>query len=408
MTVRSGSHPIPTALFAAMLLAVLSGCSGGNGANIALGTGSASSPASGSTGTLAVSMTDSPACGFASVNVTVDSVRIHRSATAADTDPGWTDLILAAPRKVDLLTLTNGALTTLGQVQLAAGHYSQLRLVLDSGSSTANSVVLPGAVAELPLVVPSGTQSGIKLINEFDVPVGQRVDLVLDFDACRSVVPRGLGAFALVPVVRVVPAALNGIQGFVSPALLGSNVLVSAQSNGTVIASTAPDPQTAQFTVSHVAAGSYDLVVSSDDHATVVITGVPVPQSGLVMVSTNAAPISPPAAASRVASGSAILSPPNNSVSVHVAAKQLLGAGPLVTVKTLGADLSSGTFSLNLPVAAPLVGSYGSGTLPVALTAQTSAAGLYSLEASAIGYTTQSASIDISSASALRSFTLTP
>lgn len=73
-------------------------------------------------------------------------------------------------------------------------------------------------------------QSGIKLVNEFDVAPGQRVDLMLDFNACKSIVKRGNGTYALKPVIKVIPFVLNGIHGVVEPA--ASSAMVTAQQNG--------------------------------------------------------------------------------------------------------------------------------------------------------------------------------
>jgi hypothetical protein len=142
---------------------------------------------------LKVSLTDAPSGGFDEVNVTVSKVRVHQSASASENDAGWTDITLSPARKINLLNLTNGALEELGETPLAAGHYTQLRLVLvpNSGVPFANSVVLSGTTTEIALDTPSGVQSGIKLINQFDVAAGQRVDLVLDFDASKSVVKAG-------------------------------------------------------------------------------------------------------------------------------------------------------------------------------------------------------------------------
>ena len=150
-------------------------------------------------GTLSAALTDAPACGFDQVNVTVSKVRVHKSATAADTDSGWTDITLSPARKINLFNLTNGALEQLGQTPLAVGRYTQVRLVLDpnSGNALANSVVPTGAILEKSLDTPSAVQSGIKLNAEFDVAANQRTDLVIDFDACKSVVTKGNGAYAL-------------------------------------------------------------------------------------------------------------------------------------------------------------------------------------------------------------------
>ena len=94
-------------------------------------------------------------------------------------------------------------------------------LSANTGTTIANSVVLSGTTTELPLFTPSGVQTGIKLIHEFDVAPGQHVDLVLDFDALKSVVTRGNGTYALKPVIKVIPTVLTGIDGFVDTSLLG-------------------------------------------------------------------------------------------------------------------------------------------------------------------------------------------
>ncbi|HPM67766.1 MAG TPA: DUF4382 domain-containing protein, partial [Piscinibacter sp.] len=138
-----------------MLAAVtlLSACGGGSSTTSGSATGQ---------GTLRVALTDAPSCGFDEVNVTVEKVRVHRSSTAADADAGWSEVVLNPARRVNLLDLTNGVLAELGQTELPAGIYTQLRLQLASNGSTgpyANSV-LPTGGTETPLDTPSAQQSG--------------------------------------------------------------------------------------------------------------------------------------------------------------------------------------------------------------------------------------------------------
>ena len=154
-------------MMALVLAGIAAGCGGGGGGGSAPGK-------------LGVSMTDAPSCGFDAVNVTVVKVRAHKSSSATDTDAGWNDITLSPARKINLLNLNNGVLDYLGETPLPAGHYTQLRLVLDPNTAVgfANSVVPTGGV-ETALVTPSAVQSGIKLVDEFDVPSGQRVDLML-------------------------------------------------------------------------------------------------------------------------------------------------------------------------------------------------------------------------------------
>jgi len=391
-------------VFSVLALIALAACGGGGG-----GSGSAGM------GTLAVSLTDSPSCGFAAVNVTVSRVRVHQSSVAGTGDGGWTDITLNPARKINLLDLTNGALAELGQAALQAGHYTQLRLVL-SGAGTANSVILvsnPGV--EIPLDTPSAIQSGIKLINQFDVAANQRTDLLLDFDACKSVVLTGNNTYRLMPVIRVIPFALNGITGFVDSSLVAnqnaSHVRVFAEQNGTVIRATAP-ASTGEFRLARLDPGTYDVVIAADGRATAVITGVPVAAApSITSVSAASQPITLPTS-STVAdvSGIITLNPANSAVVPFVAAKQTLNPAPPVTVALRPVSLVDLSYTMTLPTAAPLLGAY-SPSLPIALSAaaQAGVAGRYSVSASAEGYQTQSSSVlDLSGSNQTFSATLTP
>lgn len=383
---------------AAAITAVLASACGGGG-----GGGD-------STGTLGVSLTDAPACGFDAVNVTVLKVRVHQSSTASDTDAGWYEI--PVNRKINLLNLSNGVLDKLGEVPLAAGHYTQVRLVLDANSTLAlsNSVVPTGG-SETALVTPSAVQSGIKLVNEFDVAAGQRVDLVLDFDACKSIVQRGNGTYALKPVIKVVPFVLNGIDGYVDLSLLGSKPMVTAQQNGVIVQSSVPNPLTGEFFLPRLPIGNYDVVFTANGRATAVIATVPVVSAtSVAIVSSSVAPVALPVSATHIASGKAVLNPTSAVEIAYVAGKQTVGAtAPVVTVRFIGADdTAAGAYSLVLPTAAPLLGQFGTGALPIGLVVQAGAAGKYSIEASAVGYKSQSVSKDLTSLDVTQDFTLVP
>src|SRR6185369_17561007 len=58
-------------------------------------------------GTVGVSMTDAPACGYDEVNVTVSKVRVHQSGSADDKAAGWTDITLDPPRIINLLNFND-------------------------------------------------------------------------------------------------------------------------------------------------------------------------------------------------------------------------------------------------------------------------------------------------------------
>lgn len=383
---------------AAACALLLSAC-GGGGDNASTGNG-----------TLGVSLTDAPACGFDAVNVTVAKVRVNQSSTASDTDGGWTDITVN--RKINLLNLNNGLLDNLGELPLTPGHYTQLRLVLDANTKTdlTNSVVPTGGV-ETALVTPSAVQSGIKLVNAFDVAAGQRVDLVLDFNACKSIVKRGNGVYALKPVIQVVPFTLNGIDGFVDKSMLGSQVLVTAQQGGVVVQTTAPNATTGEFFLTRLPVGNYDVVMTANGRVTAVVGAVPVSTiSSVTVLSNSLLPItlslSP---TSRIVSGTAVLNPANALVDTYVAAKQTIGTAPTVTVKSVMADdLSGGAYTMTLPTSAPGFSAYAINWSSTSLATQAGLAAKYSVEASALGYKTSSAAADLTSADATLAFTLAP
>jgi len=401
-------------LMGLLLAGLVAGCgSGGNG-----GSGGT---ASAQPGTVSVSLTDAPACGFDEVNVTVSKVRVHQSSSADDNAAGWTDITVDPQHnKINLLNLDNGALASLGETPLKAGHYTQLRLVLIENSKNPNSppnnynsyVVLSDTKDVKLLETPSAVQSGIKLIHQFTVNSGQRVDLLLDFDACKSIVTRSNGTYALKPVIKVIPFEQNGIVGFVDKTL--PNVVVSAQdNNGEIERATVPNAD-GKFFLAHLPAGTdvkYNVVITADSHATAVISGAPVPSStSITVISTNDTPTSPitlKTSPSQSINGTVTLDPADDDGTVIVAAKQTLvsvppGTGPTVTVKSQVATVLSGsptagdyqyglTLPLTLPIGAPSLGQYST-SLPIALSDtvpdQSAVAKIYTVQGSAQVVTT--------------------
>jgi hypothetical protein len=160
--------------------------------------------------TMNVMLVDAPTGEYEAVNVDVQTVLIKG-------DGDW--ITLGTPNQVyDLLHLTKGVSATLvNGATIPAGHYGQMRLVLGSR----NSVVLRGG-AEEPLKVPSGQQSGVKLLVSFDVEPGTTSDVYIDFDAHKSVFVHQAGAsgkYILRPTVRAFDKMETGsISGIVTDA----------------------------------------------------------------------------------------------------------------------------------------------------------------------------------------------
>jgi len=244
------------------------------------------------TGTLKVSLTDAPACGYDNVWVTVTKVRVHRSETAGDGDEGWSEVLVDPEnngQKIDLLELQNGVLAELGQTALPAGHYSQVRLMLaeNRNVTNANEIVLSADRKRVALDTPSAQQSGLKLKHGFDVEPNTEVDLVLDFDACRSIVKAGnSGKYNLKPVIAVLPVLAGSITGVVDPQATRVNAEVSLQrfdpGTGAVSVVRATTVRAdGTWTLSPVpvppASGpGYNLVFGARGYASVVYTDIPI------------------------------------------------------------------------------------------------------------------------------------
>jgi hypothetical protein len=362
---------------------------------VACGGGGGSSPMTPQDGTLRMAITDAPACGYDHVWVSVDKVRVNTNANAQDGDSGWTDLTLSPSRRIDLLALTNGVLEELGSVPLPAGHYSQVRLVLTpnpGGSSTPPNAVQPTGGAVTALATPSGQQSGVKLLANFDVAAGQMADMVLDFDACSSVVKAGnSGQYVLKPVVTVVPRTVTAITGSVTTTLTLSSTTVSAQQDGATVRATTPDAA-GNFSIPFLAPGTYTLVITSDAHATGVVTSVPAGSTTTVVSPT---PIVLPSSSMATVSGS-VLSGTTPVTDATIRATQSLSGGPSIEVARQGVDATAATFQLHLPQAAPVKAGYSGGALT--FTPDASVAGKYSVESSATGRATMTKPADVGTA----------
>jgi len=199
------------------------------------------SSSSTSTGTLSVYMTDAPANSLEAVYVTIDEVAVHKAEEEVSDDNGgqgsrgedgdWQ--VVASPQKTfNLLELVNGAMAELGTSELEAGHYTQMRLMLgenpDSGLNInneshqhANYVIEKDGTEQKKLFVPSGYQTGIKLVHGFDMIADQPAELLLDFDASRSVVLRGNevsnNGYLLKPTIKIVESrSYPMVQGMVT------------------------------------------------------------------------------------------------------------------------------------------------------------------------------------------------
>ena len=153
---------------------------------------------------LVVRLTDAPA-DYESLYIDVEKVLVHTSSEVDEEASGWMELEMAQnASSIDILELRNGVDTLLAENELPSGKISQIRLVLGDD----NTLMVGGQ--EHSLSTPSAQQSGLKLQVNADLSPGIVYEILLDFDAAKSVVHTGSDKYSLKPVIRTIVEAQSG------------------------------------------------------------------------------------------------------------------------------------------------------------------------------------------------------
>ena len=201
-------------------------------------------------GQLRLYLLDAPAA-YDEVNICVARVEVHRDSD--DTTSGWF-VVNDVPATYNLLELRNGASAVLGDAALEPGKYTQIRLILQAGSH----VKLGDQTYEL--TVPSGFQTGIKLNHQFTIHSDKLYELLLDFDAERSVRYQG-NRYRMSPVIRVQAVVMSGsISGTIEPPSAKAFVFTTV---GDDTVSTRADTLTGFFRLMALPEGSFDVQITS-------------------------------------------------------------------------------------------------------------------------------------------------
>ncbi len=283
-------------------IAVLAGCGGGS-----------SDGAQSKTGTLRLGITDAPVDQADAVVVQFTGVELKPTGGAAFSRD------FAAPKTLDMLVLQGTARAMLLDGEsVPAGDYEWLRLKVDADPAVRDSFVSIGG-QECEMRIPSGAETGLKLVRGFTVGVGTVTDFTIDFDLRKSVVqPPGQRAdanacngqvYLLKPALRMVDNLRVGtISGTIDASLLSApNCLASTAKPGSVYlfgpvtttdpAPTVPDdvdgvatdgadpitsalvsPDTFRYTIGFVPVGRYVVAYTCDaDDSTIDADVVPEP-----------------------------------------------------------------------------------------------------------------------------------
>jgi hypothetical protein len=192
------------------------------------------------------------------------------------------------PQKHDLLELTGGNSTLLGEFTLPAGNYTQIRFMLDIPEKGPQPVN-PGCYIKFadnstePLFTPSGNTTGYKAIGRFEVTANETVEVTADFDVREAVVVADF--YILKPTIRlVVNSEAGSIRGSIANNSTYTDIIVFAYEDGTWADTEANEPvypesrfpnavnsgkmcEEGDYRVPFLAAGTYDLVVAGYDGA---------------------------------------------------------------------------------------------------------------------------------------------
>jgi hypothetical protein len=182
------------------------------------GCGGGGSEGTGGTGELSIGVTDAPVDEAAAVVVKFTGVELkpeNGNAFTIDLNPD---------KSIDLLALSGGqSVALLDDQTVEAGRYEWIRLLIEAEQNQPSSYIDLSTGERFPLHVPSGSETGLKLVRGFTVAVGGRTDFTIDFDLRKSVIaPPGQSPnYVLKPALRIVDNLQVGtIAGTVSPALV--------------------------------------------------------------------------------------------------------------------------------------------------------------------------------------------
>jgi len=241
-----------------LALGLAVGCGGSGG----------TSPATSGTGTLRVTMSDSAVDHADEVWIAIDHLEI---AKIVDGETSWS-LLETVDDEYDLLKLQNDVSVVLSDGTLQAGDYAGLRVVLSGGGSpvkpgspTPNRIVI--GEDEFPLHVPSGEQTGLKMMDGFSIRANEITELRIDFNVRTSVVKRGSkDDYLLKPRLELVPVVVSGsISGTVASSSDSDplpTTTISAQVDGFERLSTQA-AEDGTYKLVPLRAGTYDLVASA-------------------------------------------------------------------------------------------------------------------------------------------------
>lgn len=171
---------------------------------------------------LTVRLTDAPVDDALEVVVVFTGIELQPAGGGAPIAVSF-----STPKSINVLQLQNGTTTNLVEgANVPVGQYSWLRLLISADQNLqGGSYIRLKDGRQFALFIPSGSESGLKLVRGFSVAQGNITRLVVDFDLRKSIVapPGQLPNWFLKPVLRVVDELQVGtLAGTVNLATLAT------------------------------------------------------------------------------------------------------------------------------------------------------------------------------------------
>ena len=185
------------------------------------------------TGTLVLNLCDAPKDDPEVVGVYIKIMEIQYHL-GGENDGEWATFPeFVGPETYNLTALTGGVSALLGEFELPAGNYTQIRFMLDireqgSSNNTGCYVKLIDETTA-PLFCPSGNQTGYKAVGNFTVPENGKVEVTADWDVQKAVVKAGQsGKYILKPTIHLIvtdlaPEASTGLESTAGNAQVALN-----------------------------------------------------------------------------------------------------------------------------------------------------------------------------------------
>src|SRR5712672_4325401 len=187
---------------AVAMIGAVAGCGGSSGSGM---------------GHMSLAVADAPIDGAQAVVVKFTGVELTGNGGSPTT------ITFDQPKTIDLLNESGMASAVLFDQPIAAGSYGQIRLMVVADGDPNNSYITLSDGTMHGLRVPSGSETGLKLVSGFEVPSGCAVDFTIDFDLRQAITcPTGQAPVCtLKPTEKLVDnTTVGNIQGVVDNTLV--------------------------------------------------------------------------------------------------------------------------------------------------------------------------------------------